>query len=75
MNARTDATSEQKPIAGYIVANGTSDRFRCWRSEGPAWTERKSEALVFARRIDAESFAAEDEDAWHITPVSPDELE
>lgn len=60
--------------AGYVVANGPQTAFRCWHPEGPGWTDDKRQALMFARRMDAEAFAAEDPDAWAILPVSAYDL-
>lgn len=59
--------------AGWVVANaleGAEQRFRRWGQVGPEWTADRDAALWFARRSDAEAFAAEDEDAWRILPVS-----
>jgi hypothetical protein len=63
---------------GFVVANVHDDerqRFRAWGQFGPMWTANRTEALYFARRIDAERFCAEDEDAWRIllsaAPASP----
>lgn len=53
----------------FIIVNGAGNRFRCWGLSGPEWTPDKSLALWFARRVDAEQFCAEDEDAWGIRPV------
>lgn len=62
--------AESKPrVVGYIVSNGARDRFRCWGQLGPEWTEDRDAALRFARRQDADAFAAEDEDAWAIVPI------
>lgn len=54
---------------GWIVANAACDRFRIWDLNGPDWTTNKTKALRFARRSDAEAFAAEDEDAWKIIEI------
>ncbi|MFC0305144.1 hypothetical protein ACFSTI_20925 [Rhizorhabdus histidinilytica] len=60
---------------GWIVASADGARFRCWESCGPAWTADPKMATRYARRIDAESVHAEDEDAWRVIPfddVAPD---
>ncbi len=53
---------------GWIVADGQGERWRMWGDSGPEWTADRSKALRFARRDDAEAFAANDEDAWSIQP-------
>jgi hypothetical protein len=60
---------------GWVVANAAGDRFRCMGdfADGSGdfvdWTPDLERALVFARRIDAESFARDDEDAWKVFRV------
>lgn len=56
---------------GFIVSSADETRFRFWDAMGPTWTTDRVRALRFARRIDAERFAAEDEDAWKILEVAP----
>ncbi|MBS0368968.1 MAG: hypothetical protein JSS57_07195, partial [Proteobacteria bacterium] len=56
---------------GFIVSSADEKRFRFWDAMGPTWTTDRVRALRFARRIDAERFAAEDEDAWKILEVVP----
>lgn len=56
----------------FVVADGGvtgENRFRTMKDGMSAWTIDFDEALQFARRKDAEAFAAEDEDAWQIIPV------
>ena len=59
----------------FVVANGEGDRFRCMGefADGSGdfvdWTPDLGKALAFARREDAEAFAADDEDAWKILRV------
>lgn len=63
---------EPDGFAGFVVADSGSekcDRYRCWRNDGPGWTINIDDALQFARRQDAEAFAAEDIDGWRILPV------
>ena len=64
---RKKAERREKSL-GYVVADGQRKRFRKWDC-GPVWTEVLDDALHFARRKDAEAFAAEDEDAWYIASV------
>ena len=54
---------------GWLVENGKSGndlRYRTIRHGMVVWTADHNEALRFARREDAERFAAEDDDAWRI---------
>lgn len=54
---------------GWLIENGKQGdelRYRTIRQGLPAWTDDHNEAIRFARRADAEMFAAEDEDAWRI---------
>jgi hypothetical protein len=56
----------------WVVANASDlePRFRTIEHGlCPIWTRDPVEALQFARRRDAELFAAEDEDAWLIMQV------
>lgn len=61
-------------MIGFIVANANHNKFRTWEAEGPAWTDKKKDAVVFLRRSDAEKVFAEDEDAWAILPVTAADL-
>lgn len=55
----------------FVVAdNAEHPRFRTMKQGFPQWTMDVGEALQFARKKDAEAFSTEDEDAWHIYPVS-----
>lgn len=66
---------------GWLVENGKKQgeglAYRCMDHGSIEWTEDPHKALRFARRVDAEAFAQEDEDAWRIvehafdTPPSP----
>ncbi|MDX2165715.1 MAG: hypothetical protein SF182_01570 [Deltaproteobacteria bacterium] len=56
--------------AGYVIGNSDRTRWRTLDGHGFArWTDDLDAALHFARRRDAEAFAAEDEDAWCILTV------
>ncbi len=52
--------------AGWVIGDGDSKRFRSMDQAGIDWTDDPRKAIRFARRDDAEMFAAGDEDAWHI---------
>lgn len=65
---------------GWLIENGKKGdelRYRDIEHGIPIWTHDNNQALRFARRVDAEKFAAEDEDAWRIvqhawdTPEEP----
>lgn len=51
---------------GWLVEDGTGRRYRTMDQMGTHWTEDAFKAIRFARRADAEMFAAGDEDAWRI---------
>lgn len=53
---------------GFVISNGRNNAWRTWGDSGPEWTPDYAKALRFARRADAETFARNDEDAWHIQP-------
>jgi len=62
---------------GWLIENGLGGdalRYRAMRQGMPVWTADHNEALRFARRIDAEKFAEEDEDAWRIAEHAWDDL-
>jgi hypothetical protein len=62
----------EEASAGWRIENGKRGdelRYRNMERGWPTWTADKEQALRFARRTDAEKFAAEDEDAWLIVPV------
>jgi hypothetical protein len=55
---------------GWLIENGKQGeelRYRNMNQGAITWIADANEALRFARRIDAEKFAAEDEDAWFVT--------
>lgn len=55
---------------GWLVEDGAGHarpRFRTMDQTGIHWTDDANKALRFARRADAEMFAAGDEDAWRVT--------
>lgn len=54
---------------GFVVASGDGKRWRTMRDGDIIWTTDVADALTFARRRDADAFAAEDEDAWRIQEV------
>ena len=54
----------------WVVGNGACNQFRAMDGGQIVWTTDVNEALQFARRKDAESFAEEDEDAWQIVQVN-----
>lgn len=60
---------------GYVIDNGrigAAQRWRYMNVVGLAdWTADHDRALRFVRRQDAESFCAQDQDAWGITPYLP----
>lgn len=71
LRAKLEA-AERRPDAeyGWLVEDSRNHpsgiRYRTWGDFGPEWTNDPSKALRFARRQDAEMFARDDEDAWHI---------
>lgn len=54
---------------GYVIADESRKRFRFW-DLGPAWTNDVDAAMWFARRRDAETICADDEDATYIVKAS-----
>lgn len=51
----------------WLVENGdTTAKYRTMDQMGIQWTDDPQKAIRFARRADAEMFAAGDEDAWSI---------
>lgn len=55
----------------WVITDANRKNFRRIADFGmTGWTEDVDEALQFARRRDAESFCAEDEDAWCIVTVN-----
>lgn len=65
----TPAEPEWTREAGWLIENGKSGdalRYRTMEQGMPAWTADNLKALRFARRADAEMFAAEDDAAWRI---------
>lgn len=56
---------------GFIVANGTGDRWRAWEQGMPVWVDDRTKATRYHRREDAGAVHAEDEDAWRIEPFAP----
>lgn len=67
-----EAIERMEDQGPFVVGDGGGHgehRFRTMEQGIPKWTLDLDEALQFARRKDAELFAAEDEDAWVILPV------
>ncbi|MBH1418086.1 hypothetical protein I5U33_07585 [Stenotrophomonas maltophilia] len=60
-----------KPVCsgGFVISNGSGEKYMAWGQAGPEWTADRSAALWLVRRSDAEALAAENEDAWSILPV------
>lgn len=57
----------------FIIENGSEPtRYRGWDNEGPHWVDNPNDAIQYARRKDAESQHAEDEDACFIREVDAD---
>lgn len=57
-----------KDETGWLVESGSIvPRYRTMDASGIHWTDDPNKAIRFARRADAEMFAAGDEDAWRIT--------
>jgi hypothetical protein len=66
---RREAEDAGHKESGWLVENGKSGeelRYRTMEQGLPVWTTDNLKALRFARRVDAELFAAEDEDAWRV---------
>ncbi|HDS1303488.1 TPA: hypothetical protein QEK28_000283 [Stenotrophomonas maltophilia] len=61
----------QEPVCngGFVISNGSGEKYMAWGQVGPEWTADRSAALWLVRRADAEALAAENEDAWSILPV------
>ena len=57
-------------VPGFVVCAECRTLFRTWGATGPEWTPRLDDALWFARRVDAERFCVDDEDAHYIAGVS-----
>lgn len=68
-----------KDEMGWLVEDGNLNKtmYRCMDETGIHWTDDPNKAIRFARREDAEMFAAGDEDAWRIVehmwcaPIKP----
>jgi hypothetical protein len=59
------STSMGRP-AGWVVTNGAGDKYRSWGTYGSCWVEAVAEATFYARRKDAETAHADDDDAWFV---------
>jgi len=64
-----EVAEQQGAECGYVIADGTGEKFMAWGQVGPEWVADRSAALWLVRRADAEALAAENEDAWLILPV------
>lgn len=58
--------AETETESGWIIGDAKGARWRFWGDSGPEWTNDSDQALRFARRIDAEAFARDDEDGWMV---------
>ncbi|MEN5069343.1 hypothetical protein [Stenotrophomonas sp. TWI1183] len=54
---------------GFVMGNGSGDKYMAWGQVGPEWVADRSAALWLVRRADAEALAVKNEDAWLILPV------
>ena len=70
---RAEAMVENPPEIGWIVADSKGTSFRTWEDGMPIWTDDRTKATRYARRIDAENVHREDEDAWLILPYFEDQ--
>lgn len=65
-----EAERRSRDEYGWLVEDSRNHpsgvRYRTWGDFGPEWTNDPNKAIRFARRRDAEMFARDDEDAWHI---------
>jgi|GEM_PF-1952698 len=74
LRAEADLAARQpagEPVCsgGFVITNGSGEKYMAWGQVGPEWTADRSAALWLVRRADAEALAAENEDAWSILPV------
>ncbi|MCU1114359.1 hypothetical protein JAK74_11170 [Stenotrophomonas maltophilia] len=67
--AARQAVGEPVCSGGFVISNGSGEKYMAWGQVGPEWTADRSAALWLVRRADAEALAAENEDAWSILPV------
>ncbi|HDS1304217.1 TPA: hypothetical protein QEK28_001044 [Stenotrophomonas maltophilia] len=73
--ALREALAARQPVGepvcsgGFVISNGSGEKYMAWGQVGPEWTADRSAALWLVRRADAEALAAENEDAWSILPV------
>ncbi|MGV4800838.1 hypothetical protein ACSMEB_17215, partial [Stenotrophomonas maltophilia] len=72
---KAELKSARQPVGepvcsgGFVISNGSGEKYMAWGQVGPEWTADRSAALWLVRRADAEALAAENEDAWSILPV------
>ncbi|HHA2772073.1 TPA: hypothetical protein ACOEQZ_001258 [Stenotrophomonas maltophilia] len=76
LHQRGEAIAARQPVGqepvcngGFVISNGSGEKYMAWGQVGPEWTADRSAALWLVRRADAEALAAENEDAWSILPV------
>lgn len=54
----------------FVIENGSEPtKYRGWDAMGPTWVDDISKAIWYARRTDAESQHAEDDDAWFVREI------
>jgi hypothetical protein len=62
---RAEAAERSLETQGWVISDGQDKQYRTFENSYCEWSTL-DKAIRFARREDAEAFAAEDEDAWHI---------
>jgi hypothetical protein len=63
--SRAEAAERSLETQGWVISDGQDKQYRTFENSYCEWSTL-DKAIRFARREDAEAFAAEDEDAWHI---------
>jgi hypothetical protein len=63
---RIPVETRERRETGWLIEDGQRRRYRTMHQGAVRWTDDPNKAIRFARRADAEMFAAEDEDAWHV---------
>lgn len=67
------AQPAEPELFGWIVGNGSGDKWRGWDQVGnPCWVDDRDAATRYYRRADAETVHREDEDAWSIEHYGPE---
>ncbi|PJL44701.1 hypothetical protein [Stenotrophomonas maltophilia] len=67
--AASQPAGEPVCSGGFVISNGSGEKYMAWGQVGPEWVADRSAALWLVRRADAEALAAENEDAWSILSV------